>query len=219
MNVQKGFSLVLIIIAVFLLLAAGLVGFLISSNFNTKIAQVNPKQKACTQEAKLCPDGSAVGRTGMDCEFAVCPGSTLDETAKWKTYTATACEGCKSFSFKYPSIYQIREDYRPSGLGRVLVDNSGSYIDHYDLNKNKEKIPVGADKNKKEVFSIDSLEVYEYYSVSSRDGITDNGFIDNIMLVNFPERGNTIVIYLEAKQVEQKKLEEFRKIVRTIQVL
>lgn len=30
---------------------------------------------ACTMEAKLCPDGSAVGRTGPNCEFASCPGS------------------------------------------------------------------------------------------------------------------------------------------------
>ncbi len=30
--------------------------------------------QACTQEAKLCPDGSYVGRTGPNCEFAPCPG-------------------------------------------------------------------------------------------------------------------------------------------------
>lgn len=29
---------------------------------------------ACTMEAKICPDGSAVGRTGPNCEFAPCPG-------------------------------------------------------------------------------------------------------------------------------------------------
>lgn len=29
---------------------------------------------ACTADAKLCPDGSAVGRIGPDCEFARCPG-------------------------------------------------------------------------------------------------------------------------------------------------
>jgi len=28
---------------------------------------------ACTMEAKLCPDGTAVGRTGPNCEFASCP--------------------------------------------------------------------------------------------------------------------------------------------------
>jgi hypothetical protein len=29
---------------------------------------------ACTMEAKQCPDGSYVGRTGPRCEFAPCPG-------------------------------------------------------------------------------------------------------------------------------------------------
>jgi hypothetical protein len=29
--------------------------------------------KACTKEAKVCPDGSAVGRTGPNCEFTKCP--------------------------------------------------------------------------------------------------------------------------------------------------
>lgn len=27
----------------------------------------------CTEEAKLCPDGSAVGREGPNCEFPECP--------------------------------------------------------------------------------------------------------------------------------------------------
>jgi|GEM_PF-2885700 len=30
-------------------------------------------QEACTMEAKLCSDGSSVGRTGPNCEFAACP--------------------------------------------------------------------------------------------------------------------------------------------------
>jgi hypothetical protein len=33
----------------------------------------NNNPRACTMEAKLCPDGSAVGRTGPNCEFAECP--------------------------------------------------------------------------------------------------------------------------------------------------
>lgn len=35
-----------------------------------------PDQVACTADAKLCPDGSAVGRVGPSCEFAPCPGTT-----------------------------------------------------------------------------------------------------------------------------------------------
>lgn len=29
--------------------------------------------KACTFEARICPDGSSVGRSGPNCEFAPCP--------------------------------------------------------------------------------------------------------------------------------------------------
>lgn len=36
-------------------------------------AQEDTLPRACTAEAKLCPDGSAVGRTGPNCEFAPCP--------------------------------------------------------------------------------------------------------------------------------------------------
>lgn len=32
-----------------------------------------PEPVFCTADAKLCPDGSYVSRTGPDCEF-VCPG-------------------------------------------------------------------------------------------------------------------------------------------------
>jgi hypothetical protein len=34
-------------------------------------------QTACTADAKLCPDGSAVGRTGPNCEFAECPTTPI----------------------------------------------------------------------------------------------------------------------------------------------
>lgn len=33
-----------------------------------------PKRVACTKDAKICPDGTTVGRQGPDCEFAACPG-------------------------------------------------------------------------------------------------------------------------------------------------
>ncbi len=39
---------------------------------NVRVAQA-PTEQVCTQEAKLCPDGSAVGRTSPDCAFAECP--------------------------------------------------------------------------------------------------------------------------------------------------
>lgn len=38
-----------------------------------KPGEQSDNQIACTQEAKQCPDGSYVGRTGPNCEFSLCP--------------------------------------------------------------------------------------------------------------------------------------------------
>lgn len=40
---------------------------------NISFPKVGPEPIACTMEAKMCPDGSAVGRSGPRCEFAACP--------------------------------------------------------------------------------------------------------------------------------------------------
>jgi len=39
----------------------------------------NQQPVACTADAKICPDGSAVGRVGPDCEFAACPALILTQ--------------------------------------------------------------------------------------------------------------------------------------------
>jgi hypothetical protein len=39
-----------------------------------------PRQVACTQEAKQCPDGSYVGRSGPSCQFAACPSPSPTPT-------------------------------------------------------------------------------------------------------------------------------------------
>ncbi len=45
---------------------------------------------ACTQEAKLCPDDSAVGRVGPMCEFSACP--TVSTTTSSISTTTTLNE-------------------------------------------------------------------------------------------------------------------------------
>ena len=92
---------VLIIVGV-LVLGGGIYYFLVK----------NPqKPVACTQEAKICPDGSAVGRTGPDCEFSPCP----DQTADWKTYA----NNDYGFEFKYPQTFFLN--------GQLIDLGNGSY--------------------------------------------------------------------------------------------
>ncbi|MDE2399938.1 MAG: hypothetical protein KGL67_02950 [Patescibacteria group bacterium] len=51
----------------------------ISTNSNNPANPTSPV--ACTQEAKQCPDGSYVGRTGPNCQFAQCPvGNTSSKS-------------------------------------------------------------------------------------------------------------------------------------------
>lgn len=63
--------------------------------------KISKDHKACTQEAKVCPDGSAVGRTGENCEFAPCPNEAADCTKEGESIGAVypgvkpkkCCEG------------------------------------------------------------------------------------------------------------------------------
>ena len=43
----------------------------------------------CTLEAKLCPDGSSVGREGPNCEFAACPATPSAENSEPPTSSPT----------------------------------------------------------------------------------------------------------------------------------
>lgn len=56
---------------IILILVLGIGGFLYRNTFEHPISE--SIQTACTQEAKVCPDGTAVGRTGANCAFAPCP--------------------------------------------------------------------------------------------------------------------------------------------------
>jgi endonuclease YncB( thermonuclease family) len=48
-----------------------------------------PAAVVCTMDAKLCPDGSSVSRTGSNCEFAACP-ETFAPSDPVTSYTAPA---------------------------------------------------------------------------------------------------------------------------------
>lgn len=55
------------------------------SQFRTTNIGGGPYQ-ACTMEAKICPDGTAVGRSGPNCEFAACPDIQAGTDYKNATY-------------------------------------------------------------------------------------------------------------------------------------
>ncbi len=86
---------------VVILLVAVFAGYIIYTNWpesptNQNTNPTSTEPVVCTMEAKLCADGSYVGRTGPKCEFAPCP--SVSSTTSWKTTT----DSKTGISFKYP---------------------------------------------------------------------------------------------------------------------
>ena len=61
----------------FVIILAVIIGFWMgkSTSSNKISPEVPPIGRMCTADAMICPDGTAVGRTGPNCDFAPCPGS------------------------------------------------------------------------------------------------------------------------------------------------
>ncbi len=108
-----------------LLLVLGFLGFLyryeienphLSAALTSGIAT---SSAACTQDAKICPDGSAVGRTGSSCSFAACPFPNVELSAASTT-----------ISFVLPEGYKINPTIKD--LSAYL----GSYIQSQEISPN-----------------------------------------------------------------------------------
>jgi len=90
-----------------------------------------PQQAACTAEAKLCPDGSYVGRTGPSCEFAQCP-EVINNNNGWKTFS----DDKQGIAFQYPdqlatTTYIHTVDWPPQVVisgGPFICTEGGSEI-------------------------------------------------------------------------------------------
>lgn len=59
-----------------------------------------PTIQACTLEAKICPNGSTVGRTGPHCEFTICPINKVTATSSLEVTVATSSKIATSSTFK-----------------------------------------------------------------------------------------------------------------------
>lgn len=85
--------------------ALAVVGVLVINTINRGSG---PIVQACTMEAKICPDGSAVGRTGPNCEFAACPDIATSER---ETVTARVGQTVRALDVSITPL-EIVEDSR-----------------------------------------------------------------------------------------------------------
>ncbi len=97
----------------------------------------------CTMDAKMCPDGTYVGRTGPKCEFAACP--SVEATSTTTTLDTQLNKKVSAYNFSITPL-QVVEDSRcptdvqciQAGTVRVkatLSGELGAYTATLELNK------------------------------------------------------------------------------------
>lgn len=98
-----------ILLIIFLILVGVGAGLYFTFVYKPKTAQ--PNVVFCTQDAKMCPDGSYVGRTGPKCEFTPCPEINIDKD--WLYATDTSIGATFRFPERFPTEYIVPNDWRP----------------------------------------------------------------------------------------------------------
>jgi hypothetical protein len=87
--------------------------------------------KICTSEAKVCPDGSYVGRSGPNCNFKECPtaqDATNNIPNDWQTYRNEEF----GFEFRYPEDWELFTNVHGSTADLLIsIDSIGvSHVDN-----------------------------------------------------------------------------------------
>jgi len=123
---RKGFA-PLIVVGIIALIALAGVGIWYFVAQKTSVAPPGGNGSvACTQEVKQCPDGSYVGRTGPNCEFAACPPvvATSSPTSTTGGRGAGAfCGGIATGAFPCDPGYSCKLDGTYPDAGGHCVKN------------------------------------------------------------------------------------------------
>ncbi len=93
------------LLIIFSLIILAVLGFVVLKNIKARIHPVPQTATTtevvhCDNDAKLCPDGSTVLRTGTQCEFAACP-SIYGDVSQWRTRK----DDVSRVTFKYPETF------------------------------------------------------------------------------------------------------------------
>lgn len=125
-----------ILVAVVLFLITSLLFFLVVNRpaIAPKIEIEKPSKEqipqnpiACTEEAKECPDGSYVARSGPNCEFIKCPEVVAGQEVGWKTYKNYGLGFEISFLEKYKLLDDSDNKYGWKNSVALIYGGGQSY--------------------------------------------------------------------------------------------
>lgn len=171
---QKGLVPILIVLIIAVVALGGYFVYQKSLVTPKTSSSTTPNQVACTQDAKLCPDGTSVGRTGPNCEFAPCPtpsATSSAETEKWKILTSANC----GIEVRYPrnwNAYDLQGNKQESSPEEYCIEiTAPNYISRLGEEAGGviriKRIPLGSTLEKATIKSMDitinSITDYKKY--------------------------------------------------------
>ncbi|MFC1595206.1 hypothetical protein ACFL3E_02140 [Patescibacteria group bacterium] len=178
MNTQKGaLGIIVGIIVAVLILGGG--GYYIFNNYQNI-------DGGCTEELKICPDGSTVGRVGLNCEFEECPevaDEIIDETSNWQTYKNEEY----GFEIKYPQDWLVVNE----------LDNGANFADSNEINYRKIAVWVYEENPEQSIMATDGIFKYadtEFQGLSARRLEGESGSTGRDVTVLIFESGNNFYV-------------------------
>lgn len=173
---QKGNTILISIVVLAVLVAGGWYWYSLNKNQEGDII-------GCPQDAKICPDGSAVGRTGPNCEFAACPQtgsrnpeSGIMDTSDWKTYRNEDYGRSEAygFEFKYPATATVIEDNTDTQLSTKFSITGDDQYFIFDRAEHLWYIGLAEASNRVRISSIQMAHSPTYKTVDP-EGYADAG--------------------------------------------
>jgi hypothetical protein len=101
--------------------AAALVFGVIIAALLSKDNEAAEHPLTCTQEAKVCPDGTAVGRSGPKCEFAACPELQKQLTVYESEFLQVTLQDGWTASEAIQTVYEGSKETHPLNPAAVNI--------------------------------------------------------------------------------------------------
>lgn len=130
--------------------------------------------RACTEEAKICPDGSAVGRQGPNCEFAPCPPANYTLYGKITIGPLCPVEPCNR-AFDYGGVRV--NVYDAAGKNMVAKVSAGS-DGYYGIKLGQGSYLVNVTDEAGNSFGMPSLDYTQQISIEKGHVVEMNFDID-----------------------------------------
>jgi len=161
---------------------------------------------ACTEDAKLCPDGSGVGREGPFCEFPTCPGGDIVNANEIVIQKINV----PGFTINPQTVTAIIY-----GDGYYVIETTNYNSDTQEQTVSATTGNIGKEKVQELVDLIESTNFFSLTEEDTRSCIADPPTIT--LDIKIEEKSK--VVSGIGTECDKQKLEESRKIIKEIEEL